>query len=83
MKLSFSDDVNAHDMYIPTMAFITYILLAGLSLGTEGQFKPEVLGEIMSAAIGWVVLEVLLTIFALFVIQVVPYFFQWFRIHSF
>lgn len=63
------DDVNAHDMYIPTMAFITYILLAGLSLGTEGQFKPEVLGEIMSAAIGWVVLEVLLTIFALFIIQ--------------
>ena len=61
-------------MYIPTMAFITYILLAGLSLGTEGQFKPEVLGEIMSAAIGWVVLEVLLTIFALFVIQVIPYF---------
>ena len=75
MKLSFSDDVNAHDMYIPTMAFITYILLAGLSLGTEGQFKPEVLGEIMSAAIGWVVLEVLLTIFALFVIQVIPYLF--------
>ena len=66
--MSFRDDVNAHDMYIPTMAFITYILLAGLSLGTEGQFKPEVLGEIMSAAIGWVVLEVLLTIFALFII---------------
>ena len=35
----YRDDVNAHDMYIPTMAFITYILLAGLSLGTEGQFK--------------------------------------------
>jgi len=63
------DDVNAHDMYIPCMAFITYILLAGLSLGTEGQFKPEALGEIMSAAIGWVVLEVLLTLFALFIIQ--------------
>jgi len=63
------DDVNAHDMYIPTMAFITYILLAGLSLGTEGQFKPEALGEIMSAAIGWLVLEVLLTLFALFIIQ--------------
>ena len=32
--------------------------------------KPEALGEIMSAAIGWLVLEVLLTLFALFIIQV-------------
>ena len=57
-------------MYIPTMAFITYILLSGLSLGSQGRFDPEKLGEITSMATGWIVLEVLLTLFALFVIQV-------------
>ena len=67
---NFRDDVNAHDMYIPTMAFITYILLSGLSLGSQGRFDPEKLGEITSMATGWIVLEVLLTLFALFVIQV-------------
>ena len=64
------DDVNAHDMYIPTMAFITYILLSGLSLGSQGRFDPEKLGEITSMATGWIVLEVLVTLFALFIIQV-------------
>jgi len=63
------DDVNAHDMYIPTMAFITYILLSGLSLGSQGRFDPEKLGEITSMATGWIVLEVLVTLFALFIIQ--------------
>ncbi|KAK0140132.1 Protein YIF1A [Merluccius polli] len=28
-------DVNAPDLYIPTMAFITYILLAGMALGIQ------------------------------------------------
>ena len=70
MKLYFRDDVNAHDMYIPTMAFITYILLSGLSLGSQGRFDPEKLGEITSMATGWIVLEVLVTLFALFIIQV-------------
>ena len=57
-------------MYIPTMAFITYILLSGLSLGSQGRFDPEKLGEITSMATGWIVLEVLVTLFALFIIQV-------------
>lgn len=30
-------DVNAPDLYIPTMAFITYILLMGLARGSFGQ----------------------------------------------
>lgn len=65
-----SDDVNAHDMYIPTMGFITYILLAGWSLGSAGDFDPAKLGDIASAATGWLVLEVLLTLLSLFLLQV-------------
>ncbi|TRZ08533.1 hypothetical protein HGM15179_018570 [Zosterops borbonicus] len=30
-------DVNAPDLYIPAMAFLTYILLAGLALGTQNR----------------------------------------------
>ena len=65
-----SDDINAHDMYIPTMGFITYILLAGWAMGTTGEFDPARLGDIASAATGWVVLEVVATLFALFLLQV-------------
>ena len=58
-------------MYIPTMGFITYILLAGWSLGSAGEFDPARLGDIASSATGWIVLEVLITLFALFLLQVI------------
>lgn len=31
-------DVNAPDLYIPVMAFITYVLVAGLALGTQNRY---------------------------------------------
>ena len=60
-------------MYIPTMGFITYILLAGWSLGSAGEFDPARLGDIASAATGWLVLEVFLTLMALFLLQVIDF----------
>ena len=30
-------DVNAPDLYIPSMGFITYVLVAGLALGTQNK----------------------------------------------
>lgn len=35
------DDINAPDLYIPTMAFGTYVLLIGFLLGTTDSFTPE------------------------------------------
>jgi hypothetical protein len=35
------DDVNAPDLYLPFMAFITYVLLFAYLQGTENQFTPE------------------------------------------
>ncbi|CAG5091460.1 Oidioi.mRNA.OKI2018_I69.PAR.g13058.t1.cds [Oikopleura dioica] len=64
------DDENAHDMYIPTMGFITYILLAGYSIGLHGEFNPEQLGEYASGATGWIVLEVLVTLMVIFLLQI-------------
>ncbi|KAK6013195.1 Hrf1 family protein [Ostertagia ostertagi] len=31
------DDVNAPDLYIPLMAFITYVIVSGFVLGTQGR----------------------------------------------
>ncbi|XP_002529401.3 protein YIF1B-A [Ricinus communis] len=36
-------DINAPDLYIPFMAFGTYLVLAGILLGINGKFSPEAL----------------------------------------
>ncbi|KAF6149153.1 hypothetical protein GIB67_026009 [Kingdonia uniflora] len=36
-------DINAPDLYIPLMAFGTYVFLTGFSLGLLGKFSPEAL----------------------------------------
>ncbi|KAG8639448.1 hypothetical protein MANES_14G144500v8 [Manihot esculenta] len=36
-------DINAPDLYIPLMAFGTYLILAGFFLGINGKFSPEAL----------------------------------------
>ena len=38
-------DVNAPDLYVPLMAFLTYILLVGFVAGASGRFTPEMLGS--------------------------------------
>uniref|UniRef100_A0ACB8G790 Uncharacterized protein n=1 Tax=Sphaerodactylus townsendi TaxID=933632 RepID=A0ACB8G790_9SAUR len=63
-------DVNAPDLYIPSMAFITYILLAGMALGLQKRFSPEVLGICASTAFVWVVIEVLALLLGLYLITV-------------
>ncbi|KAM9376532.1 protein YIF1A [Pholidichthys leucotaenia] len=63
-------DVNAPDLYIPTMAFITYILLAGVALGIQKRFSPEVLGLCASTALVWVIIEVLVMLLSLYLLTV-------------
>uniref|UniRef100_A0A7N0TPS1 Uncharacterized protein n=1 Tax=Kalanchoe fedtschenkoi TaxID=63787 RepID=A0A7N0TPS1_KALFE len=47
-------DINAPDLYIPFMAFGTYIVLAGLSLGLHGKFSPEALNLMfVKGLFGW------------------------------
>lgn len=52
------EDINSPDMYIPLMAFVTYILLYTLIAGLRGAFKPELLGSISGTAIITVLLEI-------------------------
>uniref|UniRef100_A0A8C9SQQ5 Protein YIF1 n=2 Tax=Scleropages formosus TaxID=113540 RepID=A0A8C9SQQ5_SCLFO len=63
-------DINAPDLYIPAMAFITYILVAGLALGTQDRFSPEILGMQASSALVWLIIEVLATLLSLYLVTV-------------
>ncbi|KAI7802013.1 protein YIF1A [Triplophysa rosa] len=63
-------DVNAPDLYIPTMSFITYILLAGIALGIQKRFSPEVLGLCASTALVWIIIEVLAMLLSLYLLTV-------------
>ncbi|KAH0631461.1 hypothetical protein JD844_005793 [Phrynosoma platyrhinos] len=63
-------DVNAPDLYIPVMAFITYILVAGLALGTQNRFSPDLLGLQASSALAWLIVEVLAILLSLYLVTV-------------
>lgn len=45
------DDVNSPDLYIPSMAIVTYVLVCGFLLGTRNDFTPEKLGLQASSAL--------------------------------
>ncbi|KAK3673197.1 Protein transport protein yif1 [Recurvomyces mirabilis] len=53
------EDVNSPDMYIPLMAFVTYVLLTTLIAGLNGKFEPQLLGMTFSNASVVIVLELL------------------------
>lgn len=47
-------------MYIPLMAFVTYILLSTLIAGLNGKFEPQLLGTTSSTASVLIIIELLL-----------------------
>eukprot|EP01113_Clastostelium_recurvatum_P031823 TRINITY_DN4017_c0_g1_i1.p1 TRINITY_DN4017_c0_g1~~TRINITY_DN4017_c0_g1_i1.p1 ORF type:complete len:331 (+),score=50.16 TRINITY_DN4017_c0_g1_i1:49-1041(+) len=53
------DDINAPDLYIPTMAFVTYVLAVAFVYGTALKFTPELIGMTASTAFVLLTLEVL------------------------
>ncbi|XP_067015652.1 protein YIF1B isoform X2 [Anabrus simplex] len=63
-------EINAPDLYIPTMAYLTYVLVAGLVLGTQNRFSPEMLGIHASSALAWLVVEVLVELVTLYVTNI-------------
>lgn len=54
------NDINAPDLYIPLMSFITYILLVGYVKGTTNKFTPEVLIRSIWVCLALHFLEVLM-----------------------
>ncbi|PHU11148.1 hypothetical protein BC332_18078 [Capsicum chinense] len=53
-------DINAPDLYIPMMAFGTYLVLAGYFLGITTKFSPEALGVQFTTGLLCWLLQVLL-----------------------
>lgn len=66
------DDVNAPDLYIPVMAFVSYVLLVGFVFGTRGTFTAEVLAKYFSKGFGVLTLEVLVIKLGLYLISARP-----------
>ncbi|KAK7104155.1 protein YIF1B-like isoform X2 [Littorina saxatilis] len=62
-------EINAPDLYIPVMAFVTYILVAGVVMGTQARFTPEQLGIQASTALVWMIIELLATLFSLYIMN--------------
>lgn len=63
-------DINSPDLYIPAMAFITYLITAGISLGVGGRFAPDLLGIMSSQVFGWLLLEVCVLALALYLLNI-------------
>ncbi|KAG6901784.1 hypothetical protein C0995_008032 [Termitomyces sp. Mi166 len=51
------EDINSPDLYIPSMALVTYILLCALYAGISKQFHTKILGDALSRGIAVLVLD--------------------------
>ncbi|XP_047133062.1 protein YIF1B-B isoform X1 [Hydra vulgaris] len=63
-------EINAPDLYIPTMAFVTYVLVNGFIMGTQNRFTPEQLGMTASSALVWLFVELIMIIVSMYVIGI-------------
>lgn len=64
------EDLNSPDMYIPTMALVTYILLCAVLAGLRGSFHPELLGSITTTALAVVIFEILCLKVAMYILSI-------------
>lgn len=60
-------DLNAPDLYIPSMGYVTYVLLAGFMLGLQHRFSPEQIGMQSSSALAYIIFEMIMYLVTLYV----------------
>ncbi|VVC88345.1 unnamed protein product [Leptidea sinapis] len=60
-------DVNAPDLYIPSMGYLTYVLLAGFMLGLQHRFSPEQISIQASSALAYIIFEMVLYLATLYI----------------
>lgn len=63
-------EINAPDLYIPTMAYVTYVLVAGLVLGMQDRFTPEMLSIQASTALAWTVFEIIVELITMYITNI-------------
>ena len=66
------DDVNAPDLYIPLMSFVTYVLMVGFVFGIRNDFHANVLAKYFSKGLGVLSLEVLIVKLGLYLVNARP-----------
>ncbi|KTW27430.1 hypothetical protein T552_02408 [Pneumocystis carinii B80] len=64
------EDINSPDMYIPVMAFVTYVLLSSLLAGFKGDFHPELLGTTALMALIVVTFEIFAIKFGCYILSI-------------
>jgi protein transport protein YIF1 len=64
------EDINAPDLYIPSMAVVTYVLLSAIQAGLTSQFHPQVLGESASKALITLLVDFLFVYIACYFLNV-------------
>lgn len=64
-------DIEEPDLYIPTMGFVTYVLLCGVIQGLQDKFKPDVLSATINYTLCWCIVETLFCKAAMFTAGVV------------
>lgn len=64
------DDINAPDLYIPAMAFVTFIVVAGIYYGRTNSFTPEKLGIVASSTLAWLAVEIAVIMAGFYVLGV-------------
>lgn len=52
------------------MAYVTYVLVAGLVLGTQQRFSPEQIGILASSALAWCIVELAIYSSALYIANI-------------
>lgn len=65
-----SRDLNAPDLYIPLMSFVTYLLVAGFVKGATGEFSPDVIGQVGSYGLVMQSIEIGLLKLALYLFKI-------------
>lgn len=76
------DDINSPDMYIPIMAFVTYILQNSLIAGIRGAFQADLLGQTAGWALAFLLTENLIIKFGCYLLNIPSTFFLDFVAYS-
>lgn len=63
-------DINAPDLYVPLMAFITYILISGFVFGVQQRFTPEQLGMQTTNALFYLFLENMIVLITKYILNI-------------
>ncbi|GAU97312.1 hypothetical protein RvY_08632 [Ramazzottius varieornatus] len=64
------EEPNAPDLYVPSMAFVTYILASGVLLGLSNKFTPEHLGAQASENLAWLIVEILAVLITFYITNI-------------